>query len=421
MSRPAAIHAWFESSTIDGASEHRIVLEDLPPVLGAARQTVHWRAMEVAGLELPPVVDSYVFGLALIAARADRDLVVHGAMSLHGLFNLGQLLAARHELMPWKFPRECELTPDRVVEIHRPPGAADGGIAALSGGLDSTYTVMRHALGTDGAASHKLGAMVMIHGFDAPFDRPDLFAAMRDRARPTIERVGLPLHTVRTDIRKLDNACWPESAIPLTANALAMFSNQYAFGVVSAGAPYDVLRMGLSHPPAFDALASNGWFTVITDGGACGRADKLEALAAYPRVIDCIKVCWEGSDPSRNCGVCKKCLLTRLNLLTAGIESDRCFDDSLDLSLIERLRWRNVYEARDFFTLCWNEMQRRGTKGPAVDALRRALRRVPAKGPDWGGFFGRLGGRVRRACGVGARAATANTPDLTLSSERAEG
>ncbi len=380
MSDPP-IQLWFESSAVDGGSEHRVILEDAPPVLGAARQSVFWRAPEVAKLDLPPTVDSYVCGLALIAAKADRDLVVHAPMSRIGLFNLSQLLAIRHALAPYKFRRNCRVQPQRIVDACR-PAKDNRAVAAMSGGLDSTFTVIRHALKLGGPASHNLSALVMVHGFDAAVERPEDFALMRQRAAPITCRAGLPLYTVVTDIKKLDNAAWPESAIPLTANALAMFSADHGFGVVSAGAPYNVLRMGLSHPPVFDSMASNGHFTVITDGGAFGRADKIEALKPFPELLDRLKVCWEGSDPARNCGRCKKCVLTRLNLLTAGVDNCRCFEQPLDLSMIHQLRWRSTYEARDFFTLCWNEMERRGRTGPEAAALRKILSRVPPARPE---------------------------------------
>ncbi|MCC7351961.1 MAG: hypothetical protein IT446_15485 [Phycisphaerales bacterium] len=388
-----SIHVWFEASENDGGSEHRLVLENLPPSLGPDRQTVFWRAVGCPGLDLPPVVDSYVCGLALIASHTDRDLVVHGPMSRAGLFNLGQLVSIRHSLNPWRFGRQTEVKADSVVDLHRPGGSNNSAVCAVSGGLDSSFTLIRHALKLDGAASHAVSAAVMVHGFDAKLDQADRFALMKQRAEPIVKRAGVELLTVVTDIRKLDDACWPESAIPLTANALAMFSKQNAVGLVSAGAPYNVLRMGLSHPPIFDSLASNGWFTVFTDGGSFGRADKFEMLKAYPEVIDAIKVCWEGPDPSRNCGTCKKCVLTRLNMLTAGIDDARCFDTPLEESMIRRLRWRDVYEARDFFTLCWNEMRLRGTIGPMVDALRRRLAMTPPRRPNVGGLLRRLSGR----------------------------
>jgi hypothetical protein len=387
------IHIWFEASDHDGGSEHRLVMENLPPIVGQAKQSVFWRAVGCPGLELPPVVDSYVYGLALIASHTDRDLVVHGPMSRVGLFNLDQLLTARHQLNPWRFVRRPEVAVDRVVDLQRVGGSSNSAVCALSGGLDSSFTLIRHALKLDGAASHNVSAAVMVHGFDAKLDQADRFALMRERAAPIARRAGVPLLTVITDIRKLDDACWPESAIPLTANALAMFSKTNAVGLVSAGAPYNVLRMGLSHPPIFDSLASNGWFTVFTDGGSFGRADKFEMLKAYPDVIDAIKVCWEGPDPARNCGTCKKCVLTRLNMLTAGIDDARCFDTPLDESMIQQLRWPDVYSARDFFTLCWNEMLVRKTTGPMVDALRRRLAMTPPKQPHIGGLLRRFFGR----------------------------
>jgi len=390
-----AIQVWFEASpNQDGGSEHRLVMENLPASLGAPRQSVFWRAIGCPGIDLPPVMDSYVCGLAVVAAHADRDLVVHGPMSRIGLYNLDQLLSARSALNPWRLPRHSQVQVEKVVDLHRTSARGGTAVCAVSGGLDSTFTLIRHALKLDGPASHNVAAAVMVQGFDAKLDQPERFEAMRQRALPITRRAGVPLLIVATDIRKLDDACWPESAIPLTANALAMFSQDHAVGLVSAGMPHNALRMSLSHPPIFDSLASNGWFTVFTDGGSLGRADKLELLKNYPDLIRAIKVCWEGPDPSRNCGVCKKCVLTRLNLLTAGIDDAGCFDTPLDEAMINQLRWQDVYDAREFFTLCWSEMKQRGTKGPLVNALRRRLALAPPRRPNIGGILRGLMHRV---------------------------
>ena len=77
---------------------------------------------------------------------------------------------------------------------------------------------------------------------------------------------------------------------------------------------------------------------VVTDGSGFGRTDKVEMLAPYPAVLAAIKVCWEGDDPGKNCGVCEKCVMTRLNFLAAGIRNAPCFDTPLTPELIANLR-----------------------------------------------------------------------------------
>lgn len=374
MKKP--IHVWFEEGVEAGASVRRLVFEGAEG-RRKPRFDVWWRVPGVTGLPSPPVLDSLLAGHLLWAAKLGQNLVVHGPISRGGLFNLGQLLEIRRCLSPQLYPRPIELIPE-TVSSPRPEGDPGLAIAALSAGLDSTFTVVRHARRLAGEASCRLGGVVMVHGFDVKLDRADQFAAMRQRVEPLARWLDLPLFTVVTNSKQAGgSSVWPHSAIPLTAAALSLFSGRCGVGLVSGAAPHGSPRFGVSHPAVLDALVSNDSFHVVTDGGALGRTDKIEALLPFPDVIKGIKVCWEGSDPSRNCGRCQKCVMTRLNFLAAGMPNPPCFDSPLSLEQIAVLPLPDLSAARDLFRTCWNELRQRGCTGPEVALLERRLRRVP--------------------------------------------
>lgn len=374
MSKP--IQVWFEEG-LEGTTPVRSLLLEGVEGPGGPRVRSWWKIPGVSDLPAPPVLDSFVVGHLLAAAMSGQDLVVHGPMSRGGLYNMSELMRLRRLLSPGLYPRAITVTPDRVIEAPRPPAEAPLAVAALSGGLDSTFTAVRHARRLNTDAAYPLHGLVMVHGFDAPLDRPDRFEAMRRRAEPLARWLDLPLHTVVTNSRDYGGRAWPQSAIPLTAGALSLFSGRCGTGLVSSGAPHGTPRFGLSHPAVLDALASNDHFRVVTDGGGFGRADKIEALLPFPQATASLKVCWEGPDPSRNCGQCQKCVMTRLNFLAAGIPDPPCFDTPLELDQIARLPLPSVGAARDLFRTCWNELVERGRSGPAVDLLTRRLAKVP--------------------------------------------
>jgi hypothetical protein len=376
MTAPKPIQVWFEESHAGGAPIRRLLLEGVEGP-GGPRVESWWKMPGVTGLPSPPVLDAFVGGHLLAAAMSGQDLVVHGPMSRGGLYNMGQLMAIRRVLSPRLYPRLVTVTPDRVVEAPRETGDPGPAMAALSGGLDSTFTAVRHARRLIGDAAYPLAGLVMVHGFDAALDRPEQFDAMRRRAEPLAEWLGLPLHTVVTNSREHGGRAWPQSAIPLTASALAQFWGRACVGLVSSGAPYGTPRFGVSHPPVLDALSSNDFFRVVTDGGGFGRTDKIEALLPFPGILAGIKVCWEGPDPSRNCGHCQKCVMTRLNFLAAGMPDAPCFETPLALAHIAGLRLPSIDAARDLFRNCWNELILRGRSGPAVRLLTRRLAKVP--------------------------------------------
>jgi hypothetical protein len=373
MSQP--VHIWFEEGQEDGEVVRRLVCEGVVGP-GAPRLDVWWRIPGIASLPTPPVLDALLGGPLLWAAMSDQDVVVHGPVSAGGLYNLSQLIAVRQRLSPERYPRLIEVRPDSILEVARDAHEPSKAIAALSGGLDSTFTAVRHGLGLAGEATIPIEAMVMIHGFDASLDRLDQFDAMRRRAEPTIKLLDVPFHVVRTN-SKLGGRTWPHSAIPLTVGALSHFGHLAPIAMVSSGAPYGIPRYSISHPTAVEALASGDWFRVVTDGSGFGRAEKVELLAPYPAVLAAIKVCWEGDDPGKNCGACQRCVVTRLNFLAAGIRDAPCFDTPLTPNLIAGLSMRSMNAARGLFRDCWSELEARNCSGPEVDLLRRRLSRVP--------------------------------------------
>jgi hypothetical protein len=373
MSQPVQI--WFEEGQEDGEVVRRLVCEGVVGP-GAPRLDLWWRVPGIASLPTPPVLDSLLGGPLLWAAMSGQDVVVHGPVSAGGLYNLTQLIEFRQRLSPERYPRVIEVRPDSILEVARDAHELSKAIAALSGGLDSTFTAVRHGLGLAGEATIPIEAMVMIHGFDASLDRMDQFDAMRRRAEPTIKLLDVPFHVVRTN-SKLGGRTWPHSAIPLTVSALSHFGHLAPIALVSSGAPYGIPRFGISHPTAVEALASGDWFRVVTDGSGFGRAEKVEMLRPYPAVLAAIKVCWEGDDPGKNCGVCEKCVVTRLNFLAAGIRDAPCFDTPLTPELIAGPSMLSLNAAREFFRTCWKEFEARNCSGPEVDLLRRRLSRVP--------------------------------------------
>jgi len=374
VARPMQV--WFDETHEAGELVRRLVFEDIDGPQGPAAAS-WWRVPAASDLPAPPVLDSLVCAHLLWAARRGQDLVVHGPMSRGGLYNMGQLAALRHALSPERYPRVVAVEPARVVDVARPEDEPERAVAGLSGGLDSTFTAVRHARGLVGDARWTLDALVIVLGFDLPLHRPDRFEELRRRLAPLADALGLPLHVAATNSAALGGQAWPQSAMPLIGAVLSLFGARCGVGIVSAGAPHGIPRFGISHPPLLDALASNDWFRLVTDGGGHGRTDKIEALRDEPHALAAMKVCWQGPDPARNCGRCEKCVMTRLNFLAAGIPDPPCFDEPLALAHVAALELPSLQKVRDLYRTCWNELEARRRGGPIVELLRWRLARVP--------------------------------------------
>lgn len=66
-------------------------------------------------------------------------------------------------------------------------------------------------------------------------------------------------------------------------------------------------------------MMSSHAFAVKLDGAAYARCEKVRGLADWTEGLEALRVCWQGEDTSGNCGVCEKCLRTKLNFMEAGL------------------------------------------------------------------------------------------------------
>jgi hypothetical protein len=88
--------------------------------------------------------------------------------------------------------------------------------------------------------------------------------------------------------------------------------------------------------PATDPLLSSPAMLMFHDGAAFSRTEKLVAIARDETVRTTLQVCLKRVD--ENCGVCRKCVRTRLNFMAAGIDEPECFEGELELALVDVLR-----------------------------------------------------------------------------------
>lgn len=211
--KPATVH--LETARTAAGAELRLVVENLTGPAGGQRSTLWWRRPEAESITPPPVLDALVLPLALYAQAHGQDLRVQAPMSRTGLFGLHQLMEARHGTTPETYPGPITVTPESVLEPAAEPRLSNRALLAFSGGLDSTFSAVRHGMGLRGPASYDLAGLVMVHGLDAPLADTAGFAGMLERAQPVARRVGVPILPVITDSMRLSHtaprhgALWP--------------------------------------------------------------------------------------------------------------------------------------------------------------------------------------------------------------------
>lgn len=227
--------------------------------------------------------------------------------------------------------------PFRRVAIHaataEPPPPVPGTGSFFSGGIDGTYTFLKHA--------PEITQAIFLKGIDMQVTNDALYREALEVNSRFVEAHGARVLPVSTNIRFLGHHFDLSWNVYLGAG-LASVANAVGLERVflAAGHTWRELRPNGTHPLT-DALWSGGSTTIIRDGEEALRTDKLAAIAATPDALDMLRVCWQ--DKGYNCGTCPKCLRTMIALELLHLKAKR-FPAFPGVAVIRKLRIDNESE-----------------------------------------------------------------------------
>lgn len=297
-----------------------------------------WRGPD--GWALPPPEND---NFALLAGLS-HAMGQGGRLHVQGRVDRDLLNGVEQYVAFWAFTR-----PDlfKVVQVSadeelapRPRDPTRGHAFAVSAGLDSTFSLMRNAGGSDARLTRRPGAAFLMQ-WDSPRNTPDKRAwieALRVRAERSTAALGLPLLTCDTNWRALCVDYFAEHPLGIVAAAHAL--NGFTAGcMLAADVTYTVegelVPFGNNHVAVPRLSASH--FEVLQYGGQYSRAQKLRMVAQRPELLGELVVCHARPSARVNCGRCEKCLRTGLELYTLTGEV-RPFLDELPLPW--RVAWQ---------------------------------------------------------------------------------
>jgi len=335
-----------------------------------------------AGLPMPEDDngDSYLLAVLLPAMQLKANITVHGSVSSELLANLTEL---QYVWQNW-CPEQYCLIDIEVERIRKNECRVDGTVCAFSGGADAQFTAYRHTTGQAGHSSQTLRAGVLVHGFDIPLSDTKGFAGAERRASEALDDLGLRLITVRTNTSELWGINWEHYSGTALAAVLCGLSRYAGAGLIASGDAYDELFTPWGSHPITDPLFSSGIFKIIHDGTGFRRSEKIKTISQWPRGMQNLRVCWVGSENDRNCGICEKCVRTRLNFLTVGVLNPACFSTPLKKEHLENMKlscefavegWRHI---RD-------EMVDKDVDNEWVQQIENVIKRKP--GPQLAFLF----------------------------------
>lgn len=357
-------------------------------------------------------LDGHVLSVLLYACARGTPLIVHGTLTRAALRHLEELQLAWRMWKPGRY-RRIDIVPTGIVDGRGGDGP-ERAVATFSGGVDSTFTALRHTRLLPPATRYPLDTLLVVHGFDVDLFDDAGFAGLVARVAPLADDLGLGLRTLRTNIRDLRLQDWGDAHGLMIAGCLHMLAGEFRHGLISSSEPYDALSLAdtphevinQGSSPVTDHLMSGGGFEIVHDGAGFSRIDKIREIALHPTALRTLKVCWAGTDAARNCGRCEKCVRTRLNFLAAGVAgTPPCFDEAFDLAWIDQAKAYSACQLAGLVTVS-RHAAAQGIRADWLDALDRKIAHWQPADPQvlarikYGGPVKRLAARTLDRLGL---------------------
>jgi hypothetical protein len=323
---------------ISNAGTRRLAAVLIQP--DGSQDELWWEVPEAWAAALTPWADPWVVGMIFPIMQWGRGVHVEGRVSPSLLPNLELFMRIWSGWAPGKY-HLVEISADAEVEL--PPAAEPGAsVASFSGGVDSCFTVYRHARGLAGRRTRQLSAAVVQHGFDVWLDQKnssEMFARMLADATTTLASIEVPCIPIRTNFQQM-RLDWADAWGTQLVSGLYLLAGRYDTALIANEVPYRYLGLQwASHPVTNPLLGSRG-FTIVDDGGDYTRIEKAKLISDWPDAMRHLHVCFGTNVPGeyKNCCRCEKCIRTMLAFRIAGCEKPPAFAEDVTDSQIRRVR-----------------------------------------------------------------------------------
>lgn len=319
---------------------HRLVNFTMPD----GTQRVLWWHLTGPAHALPAAPERHdmaASALIFVAMRARSDLHIEGPVSRSLLRNLRQFSLIWSSWRPDLYAA-IQVTADaEITGPFRSNHRAGRGVCAYSGGVDGTATFWRHYTGAAGIDRKRLHCAVLIHGFDLPLDNPAAFDTAFRTASSVIEPLEVPLVQVASNWRRDICTEWEMEFSCGVLSCLRQFETEADALLMGSGEDYNHLVFPWGSNPLTDRLFASDELAIVYDGGEMTRTAKVASFADWKEGYNALRVCWQGEVTGRNCGVCEKCLRTKLNALACGLELPRSLAGRPSLAKVAKILVRN--------------------------------------------------------------------------------
>jgi hypothetical protein len=302
--------------------------------------------------------------------RLGCDVHVHAPVSRVLAERLGRLADLWHERKP-KTYRRFAVHADAWLDGAEREGAS---LLCFSGGLDSAYSLHRHSR----PGARGLGAALMVHGADIPVAAAAEFEVAFARARRIAESRDVPLLRATTNLRDVRQH-WTHSYNAGLGAVLTLFRARFARGLLAVGFTEEEARVWWPQDLTDAPLCAAPAMPLVGDGYEADRYEKLEAIAGWEEALRDLRVCYDPTSLTDNCGRCAKCVALGIFGLLATGRALPCLPHPIGEAEIRA----NALAGDPNWPLRYRQAlrhaRRKGVSAPWVDLIERLLREVDAK------------------------------------------
>lgn len=277
---------------------------------------------KIQGATLPPPLQTWDFALVgslFTAMRLNRPLHVCGPVSKSLMANLENFQKTWNIWLPDLY-KVIHISADEEVEPEL--NTKNHGVFAFSGGLDSTFSLLRHHLKAVGRRSVKPVAAVLINGFDLDIENKVSMHVAADSAKKILNPMGVPFATVETNWKTDICYNWAMEHMAGITACLLQYQGMADVLVVGSDEGLEHLDIPWGCNPVTNPNLSSDSVKIVTEGLGYSRSQRAAFLVENSNLSKHVRVCWENAHTGGNCGICEKCIRTQLNYYAIGVKPE---------------------------------------------------------------------------------------------------
>jgi len=271
---------------------------------------------EVSGVDLPPLTN-YAFAVWHILPKA---LAEHFDFTIDGPVDAETLANATRMARTWELWQPRVFRAATVRATVTPPPPPPGRMSELtlySAGIDSTHMLLSRG------RLDRPGSALTIHGMDYSHETQRPFDELLEITGPLLTRLNYRRIFVRSNAIRLAHGFHGWGM--LLAGHAFLLSGLFGSALFAADSTWEedmaIFPWGSNH--VTDRYFSGYDFHLRPQHDTVTRSEKVAAIAAVPDALRSVSFCKDRSVRPYNCGVCTKCVRTKVMflLMTGAIPS----------------------------------------------------------------------------------------------------